>query len=109
MDALELVGHANVTTLAGSASLTIHRHIGPLCIPFMTLLLDPAEVAAMHAELGKALAPARPRMRVEQDPRNGLWRIDCPMHPDLPGRWIHQAGAMAGAYNHLHYSHQERL
>lgn len=106
MSLTEFDGHATVSTLAGSASLTIRRHIGPLCLPVLTLLLDPDDVRRMHDELGAALRP--PKLRVEQDRRTGTWRITCPMHPDLPGRWTHQAGAMHAAGNHLHYSHQEQ-
>lgn len=108
MSDAEFDGHAVVSTLAGSASLTIRRHVGALCLPILTLLLDPDDVQRMHDELAQALADQpRPKVRVHQDRRNGTWRITCPIHPDLPGRWTHQAGAMHAAGNHLHYSHQE--
>lgn len=102
-------GHVVVTTLAGNASLTVHQHAGPFCLPVLSMVLDPADVLRLADELTRASVPEPPvvrrRLQVRQNPRSRLWGIDCPECLPLPGLWIDQTSALAAANQHLADEH----
>lgn len=102
-------GHVVVTALAGRASLTVHQHAGPFCLPVLSVALEPDEVLQLASELTQAAVPAPPvvrrRLKVRMNRHSGLWGIDCPECLPLPGLWIDQRSALAAANDHLESEH----
>lgn len=99
--------HLIVGTLAGSASITVHKFLGPQfgCLNVGTVVLDPDEA---HA-LAEALHPspdARQRVRIRHTP-TGLWGVTCPACDDLYVTFLGWAGAIAAADVHLQARHRE--
>lgn len=99
----EFAGHVRISAIQGVAALTVYRRAGNQCVPHMVKLLEPGEVQQLRNDLNEALALTVPRMRVGKD--GGTWRFACPDHPNLPGRFINQAAALAAAYRHLNQRH----
>lgn len=113
MTTQEFYGHVAIGSVPGiaEATLAVYQHaIAPdghvRCFPKFTAVLEPDAVQRLRRELDDALRAAHPRMRVRRADDGLLWRIDCPNHPNLPGRWLNQPAALAAAYAHV-ARHQE--
>jgi hypothetical protein len=107
-------GHLVVTTLAGNATVTVHRHLGPFCIPLLSMVLDPADVLRLADELTQASVPPPPvvkrRIKVRLiDKPLGTWGFDCPECFGTAGSWMDQQGALAAAYRHISREHASEV
>lgn len=103
--------HLVVTTLAGRASLTVHRRSGEHCIPVSSMVLEPDEVLALATALTRASVPEPPvvakRIEIRRDEDSGLWRFECPECFPVEGTFFDQPAALEAAYRHIGRDHAE--
>lgn len=103
-------GHVVLTTLAGRASLSVHRKVDGLCEPICSVMLEPSDVLDLATRLTQASVPAPPvvQQRIEvrrDDDALALWRFECPECFPVAGRFMGQPDALAAAYRHLEVEH----
>lgn len=104
--------HIVVGTLAGSATLSIHKDTGAYCVPVFTALLDPADVLALATKLTAASVPPPPvlkrRVYIRRCGTN-RWMVQCPECFPLPGAYQDHPSALADAYRHIAAEHASEL
>lgn len=99
-------GHVIVDTLAGSATVTVHRRIGPYCYELGTVLLDPDQVLELATTLTRAAVPPPPTTRrLQVRTSGGVWTVVCPECVELPGTWHDHQLALKAARWHIETEH----
>lgn len=103
--------HAALDTIGGTATLTVHKHLGPYCLQVASFVLDPDQVLELATELTRASVPPPPvvrrRLRVERE--GAGWVVKCPECLPLGGTYINQESALTGAERHLRNEHASEM